>query len=225
MSLSRLHHRGAALSLVAAAFLAACSGQSNNAFVPTQSAPFASHTAQGPTDFMSMPAACIGQKNSKDYATLDATFSTKGGTVCIPAFGGWGGSVTYPPAEPAAKVALTSSVKNYNKMPNFDGSAAMFYLQVTFKSPTGFGTKAPAGGGLIGKTLVPGKTYSAVAGASLLGKIKILGGCTAVATKTSSGGSISGLGTVLQGAPIAIAPITGIVEIYPGKSKFAKGKC
>jgi hypothetical protein len=224
MSLSRLYHRGAAFSLVAAAFLAACSGQSNS-LVPSQSAPFASHTMQGPTDFTSMPAACIGQKTTATHATLDTQFSSKGGKLCIPAIAGWGGSVTYPPALPAAKVTLTSSVKNYNKMPNFQkGAAPLFYLQVGFKSATAFGKSVPPGGALIGKTLVGGKTYTALAGASVFGIVKLLGGCYAVATKGKDGGTISGIGTVLKHATIPGA-ITGIVEIYAGKSKSAKDKC
>jgi hypothetical protein len=221
MSLSRLHHRGAALSLVAAAFLAACSSQSSNSFVPTQSAPFALHAVQGPTDFTSKPAAFIGQKNSTNYASLTSTFTSKGGTLCVPAIGGWGGSVTYPAAKPAAKITLISSVKNYNKMPNFGKGAAMFYLQVALKSPTAFGTKTPAGGGILGGTLVAGKTYSAIAGAAGFG---VISACTTVAMKSKSGGMISGVGTVLKGVTIPGA-ITGIVEIYAGKSKYAKGKC
>lgn len=220
MSLSRFQYRGASLSLIAAALLSACSGQSNS-LVPSQGMMARSLSALQPD---AGPAKCVGQKTTKNYASINTTFSSKGGTLCIPAFGGFGGSVTYPGATPPIAVTVISSTTNYNKMPMLGTGKPIFYLQVGIKKPTKFGTKVAAGGGLVSKSFVPGQTYYAVAGASVEGLVQNLGACSVVATKSSAGGSISGFGTLLKGQPILIAPVTGVVEIYAVK-QTVKGKC
>ena len=47
------------------------------------------------------PPACKGQKDTKQYASLTVKLSTKGGSFCIPEFGGFGGKIKYPSANPA----------------------------------------------------------------------------------------------------------------------------
>ena len=77
------------------------------------------------------------QKNYKQYATDEESFSTKGGALCIPAFGGLGGALTYPPANPSAGVGLVSSTSDYNhELPQLHRGTPIFFLQLAIKNGT-----------------------------------------------------------------------------------------
>src|SRR5579863_4154385 len=103
---------------------------------------------------------CKGQQNSQYYATLTVTLLTKGGSVCIPTFGGFGGSVRYPGASPSVNLTLTSSTTNYDNMPQLGSGTPIFYLQLAISGGTSFGTKVKAGGGLTSQSITPGQTYT-----------------------------------------------------------------
>jgi hypothetical protein len=169
------------------------------------------------------PPACKGQRTTKQYASVKGTFLSKGGTLCIPAFGGLGGSVTYPPANPSVSVSLISSTTNYNhKLPSLHKGAPIFYLQLSIASGTTFGQNVPAGGGLTGQPIKAGSTYTAFGQAVIDGFKFNFSPCYAVATKGKYGGVIGGVGTLLKGQSVPGAA-SGVIEIYSGK--FANGKC
>lgn len=167
------------------------------------------------------PPACKGQKNTKNYASLTVKLSTKGGTLCIPAYGGFGGSIKYPSANPSVKFTLISSTKNYNHQPRLGKGTAIFYLQVALAGGTSFGTNTTAGGGLTAKAILPGKAYSAYGQATISGFPIDFGPCYAVATKGKYGGVIGGIGTLLKGVSIPV-PAKGVIEIYAGKQTGTK---
>lgn len=167
-----------------------------------------------------VPPACKGQKKTKQYASDTEKMTAAGGTLCIPAFGGFGGSITYPPANPAVKVTLTSSTTNYDNLPNPGTGTAIFYLQLALLGNTRFGPSAPAGGGLASAAIKPKRAYT-LYGAVALGSLWIsFPPCFAIAKKGKYGGQISGLGSLLAGQ--SLEQTTGVVIVYPGKQSTTK---
>jgi hypothetical protein len=162
------------------------------------------------------PPACKGQKHTKDYASLTETLSTQGGSLCIPEFGGFGGTVKYPAANPSVQLTLVSSTKNYNNEPKLGNGTAIFYLQLALSGGTSFGSNVRVGGGLTSQKIVPGDPYTAYGQAVISGFKFDFGPCYAVATKGKYGGVIGGIGTLLKGESIPVAA-SGVIEIYSGK--------
>ncbi|MGC1382043.1 MAG: hypothetical protein WA814_13595 [Candidatus Baltobacteraceae bacterium] len=202
--------------LVSGAFLAACA--QHGAMLPSTSlAPPLAGTPQGVTALPDLtPPNCKGQKSTKQYASLTVKLSSKGGSFCIPAFGGFGGTVEYPPANPAVKLKLISSTTNYNHQPELGPGKALFYLQLALSDGTSFGSNVQAGGGLTGKKIVSGKPYTAYGQATIDSFPFDFGPCYTVATKGRYGGVIGGVGTLLKGQNIPVAA-KGVIEIYAGK--------
>ena len=201
---------------IAPALLAACAshggGLPPDALLPT---------GNGMVQRLAVPPDCKGQKTTGQYASVTQTLSTSGGSLCIPAFGGFGGKVKYPTASPSVQITLTSSTTNYNKMPELGDGTAIFYLQLGLSGGTTFGSKVRAGGGLASSTLVPGQPYTAYGEAVIYGfKVKF-GPCYTVAKKSKFGGSIGGLGTLLKGQDVPVAA-SGVIEVYSGQQTAAK---
>lgn len=166
------------------------------------------------------PPACRGQKKTKQDASATEKITSKGGTLCIPAFGGFGGTITYPPANPATKIKLTSSTTNYDNLPQLGSGTPIFYLQIELLGNTTFGKDAPAGGGLASSAIKPGKAYTAY-GAVELGSLWLgFPPCFAVAKKSKYGGQIGGLGTLLDGQ--SLNQTSAVVEIEAGKASGTK---
>ena len=167
------------------------------------------------------PPACKGQKTTKNYASLMVKLSTKGGAFCIPAYGGFGGNVKYPSANPSVMLTIISSTKNYDHQPQLGKGTAIFYLQLALSGGTSFGTNTSTGGGLTAKQIVPGKPYTAYGQADISGFKINFGPCYALATKGKYGGVIGGIGTLLKGASVPAAA-KGVIEIYAGKQTGTK---
>ncbi|HEY2553926.1 MAG TPA: hypothetical protein VGI15_01645 [Candidatus Cybelea sp.] len=168
-----------------------------------------------------VPPDCKGQKTTKEYASVTQLLSTKGGSLCVPAFGGFGGTIKYPPANPSVKLELTSSTTNYDHMPNLGNGTPIFYMQLALQGGTSFGGNVDAGGGLTGKQIDPRKPYT-VYGQAVIYNIPFnFGPCSAKASKGKYGGVIGGVGTLLKGVQIPGAA-TAVVEIYPGKETGTK---
>jgi hypothetical protein len=162
------------------------------------------------------PPKCKGQQNSKQYASLTVTLSTDGGAFCIPEFGGFGGKVKYPPANPSVKLSLISSTTDYDGLPQLGEGTAIFYLQLAISGATSFGSGVAAGGGLTSKDIVPGDQYTVFGQAEVYGFKTNLPPCYTTATKGHYGGTIGGIGTLLEGVDIP-AKASGFIEIYSGE--------
>ncbi|HEY6325699.1 MAG TPA: hypothetical protein VIW73_04160 [Candidatus Cybelea sp.] len=214
MLLRRLFMRIAFCALPACA-LAACTAHAAAPLPPTTLAPLAGALPDAG------PPLCKGQKTTKNYASLTVTLSTKGGSFCIPAYGGFGGSVEYPGANPSVKLKLISSTKDYNHLPQLGQGTAIFYLQLALSGGTSFAPKVQAGGGLTAKKIIPGKPYTAYGQATISGFTLNFGPCYAVATKGKYGGIIRGIGTLLKGQSIPVAA-SGVIELYSGKQTSTK---
>jgi len=203
------------VALTAAALLASCAQQGGTTFTPA---------SIGPAFVLpdATPPACKGQKDSKDYASLTVTLSTKGGSFCIPEFGGFGGSVEYPTVNPSIKITEISSTTDYAKLPQLGSGTAIFYLQLATSGGTAFGENVPAGGGLTSAKIVAGKPYT-VFGEATIGSFEYtFTPCYTVAKKGKYGGVIGGVGQLLKGE-ILPGAAKGFLEIYSGKQ--ASSKC
>jgi hypothetical protein len=212
MRSARLGSRGA-LIVAAATLLAACAQR--GAMLPGTPA-FGGNATQRIIAPNRTPPLCKGQKNSKDDASLTVKLSTQGGAFCIPAFGGFGGTVKYPSANPSVKLSLISSTTNYDNMPELGQGTAIFYLQLALASGTDFGKNVSSGGGLASESIVPGDAYT-VYGQAVVDRVKVnFGPCYVIATKSKYGGAIGGIGTLLKGERVPVAA-TGVIEIYSGQ--------
>jgi hypothetical protein len=209
MILGRLTIRGSA-ALTAATLLAACAARGTSTLPAASSSFVPSVTREA-----KLPA-CKGQQTTKQYATLTVTLSTDGGSFCIPKFGGFGGSVKYPSANPSVDVTLWSSTTNYNHMPELGNGTAIFYLQLALSGGTNFGSKVGHGGGLASKKIVPGQTYTVFGQAKIYGFPYNFNPCYVIAVKSRYGGTLGGIGTLLKGQSVP-APATGVIEIYGGQ--------
>ncbi len=162
------------------------------------------------------PPKCKGQQDTKQYASLTVALSTKGGSLCIPEFHGFGGTVKYPGASPSVELSLTSSTTDYDNLPQLGYGTAIFYLQLAISGKTEFGENVRAGGGLTSKKIEPSEPYTAF-GEAIIYSIPIqLSPCYTIATKGKYGGVIGGLGTLLKGQKVP-TKASGFIEIYSGR--------
>jgi hypothetical protein len=183
--------------------------------------PFGSLTPQT-TALAENPPQCEGQKNAKDYASVTETLTTQGGSLCIPEFGGFGGTVKYPSANPSVNVSLISSTSDYDNLPQLGSGTAIFYLQLAISGGTSFGNKVRRGGGLTSSTIQPNEPYT-VFGEVVVDSIPFqFSPCYAIAKKGKYGGVIGGVGTLLKGEQVP-TKASGFIEIYSGRQ--ADGKC
>lgn len=196
---------------LAAALLASCA--SHGGIPPTGSESLAVP--------LRVPPDCKGQKTQSQYASITETLSTSGGSLCIPAFGGFGGKVKYPGANPSVQLGLVSSTTNYDGMPELGQGTAIFFLQLALSGGTTFGSKVSAGGGLASKSLVPGQPYTAYGQAVVFGVKVNFGPCYMVAKKSKYGGVIGGLGSLLKGQNVPVAA-NGVIEVYSGQQSSTK---
>jgi hypothetical protein len=210
--------RARALTTILATTLAftACGGGSN-APLPsamTQSAPMAK--ASG-------PAPCTGQSTTSLFAsTPAAAMQSKAGALCIPAFGGFGGTMEYPPAKPSITAALTASTTNFNQQfPKLGKKGKpIFYLQVETSANTDFGHSLRANGGLTSKKLVAGQPYTLYGEGISGGIVRLITNftpCVATATSGKDGGVIPAFGRLLLRQKLANGALTIYFEVYKGK--------
>jgi hypothetical protein len=168
-----------------------------------------------------IPPSCRGQKTSANHAQLSVSLSSKGGSLCVPAFDGFGGTMGYPATDPAVKISVISSTTNYDKMPQLEPAKAIFYLQLGMRK-TSFGFTGASAGALTAAAIIPSFDYTII-GQGTVGKATFaLGPCYAVATAGKYGGVIADIGAVLNGAAFSAAG-KAVIEIYSGQ--FTQTSC
>ena len=207
------------LTFAALACLAACA-QSGQGSLPQNA--LSSAAVFAPRGDTATPPPCTGQKDSKKYSYATVTLSTKGGSFCVPSFGGYGGSISYPSAKPSIKMKVTSSTTDYNKMPQLGTGTAQFYLQFNINNPTSFGSKVQAAGGLTSAAIKVGTTYTMYGQATIASYKLKFGPCYSTATKGQYGGVIPAIGALFEFADVPYKG-TALVEVYSGKT--AKNAC
>jgi hypothetical protein len=180
---------------------------------PTTGPTSAPTTAPTTAPTSAAPLACTGQTTTGTNASVTQTLATAGGTLCIPAFGGFGGTLNYPTVTSSVNVTLTSSTTNDAAFPALGTATPVFFLQIALAGGTTFGTGAAAGGGLASTSIIVGQTYTVFGQATIAGFPVNFSPCQSVATAGAGGtGVISGLATVLTNAAVPIAA-TGVLEI------------
>ena len=137
---SGLHCWGFFVSALALGLPAGCAGQSTLTPLPAN---------LGSTDTLarlgadvpdvSPPPKCAGQKTTQYYAEVaKEVLKANGGSLCVPAFEGWGGALQYPRTYGSYTytVKLVSSIKAYKgaMLPPGGSKKPIFYLQIGFNS-------------------------------------------------------------------------------------------
>lgn len=208
---------------IAAALLAGCAGYSSSIPVqPTGGAPGAMlPLGLNPVaPDITAPPNCKGQKGTKYYASM-AKQNIKegsGASVCVPAFGGWGGALQFPGTYNASyTVALTSSTKTYKGglFPPAGSKTPIFYLQIAFSGFPGFYPTLPKGNPLESTHLTAGKPYTIEVLEYYYGLgWSPVGECYQNAKKAKNGNGLSGAGTIFE--KITFREPKGILEVFSG---------
>ena len=194
------------LALAAACAMTGCGQRDGTALPPAT-------TAQAAT---TAPPQCTHQRTKAKYAQIKVRLSSRGGSFCIPEFGGFGGTMQYPGAHPSVKLVLRSSTENIYDEPLLGSSGApIFYLNLHFLAGTEFRTKLKSTGGLTSATIVAGQTYTAFGIVAFGHLVEMLPPCYAVATQGPYGGILPGIGQLFSDVTIVSAGY-GVIEIYSG---------
>ena len=208
-------------SVVAIGLLAACSGQSSLNPQPAKLGPPDALGRLGANvPNVTAPPKCKGQTNAKDYAELAKEgMKLSGGSLCVPAFGGWGGALQYPKQYGSYpyNVKLISSTKAYagGSFPPAGSQTPIFYLQFAFNNFPGFYPTLPKGEPLVSSHLTPKKKYTV----GLWLYFYALGwseesSCYQVAASSKYGGSLAAAGAVFE--KLTAVEKTGAIEIFDG---------
>jgi hypothetical protein len=193
----------------AAMLLASCAGhaipQSSEAIAPV----FAAKTA----------SSCKGQVNTDKYSYVSEEMFVKGGSLCIPTFAGWGGTLAYPKMTSKSNngVLVGSSTTDYNgilKLP--ERGKPLFYLQLTYGSFGSLGKTLSSNGALYGPALKEHQPYTFFGAELGSGSTaKKYSPCYTIAAKGAYGVEVSRVGSVLENA--SLVPENSVIEVFKGK--------
>jgi hypothetical protein len=162
------------------------------------------------------PPSCKGQRTTKKFGNISVMLKTRGGSFCIPAFGGFGGSMQYPGVDRSVKLTIRTSTTNIYNEPQLGTGTSIVYLNLHFHAGTHFGSKLRSGGGLTSQTIYAGNTYTAY-GIVAVGNLDLMfPPCYTVATQGPYGGVLPNLGDLFSATTITGAGF-GVIEIYPGE--------
>jgi hypothetical protein len=162
------------------------------------------------------PPACKGQRTTKKFGDITATLKAKGGAFCIPAFGGFGGSMQYPGVDGSVKLTIRTSTQNIYNEPQLGTGTSIVYLNLHFHAGTHFGSKLRSQGGLTSQSIYAGNTYTAY-GIVAVGNLDLMfPPCYTVATEGPYGGVLPNLGDLFSSTTITGAGY-GVIEIYSGE--------
>jgi hypothetical protein len=208
-------HPSRIATLIAVALLTSCAGRVIPQSSGATTADVAAATAK--------PPSCPGQTDASDYSTLQEPMEVNGGQLCIPSFGGWGGTFAYPKIVTGGEnsTILGSSTTDYNgtlKLPVH--GKPLFYLQIAFGLAGHFAKTVASAGALYGPALKAHEPYTFFG--SQLGSITTkFAPCYSIATKGKYGIGVSGLGALLENA--SVQPENSVIELF--KKKLTKKRC
>jgi hypothetical protein len=151
----------------------------------------------------------------KSYGGLRVKLKTKGGSFCVPAFGGFGGSMAYPGVERSVQLAIRTSTQNIYYEPQLGTGTSIVYLNLHFLAGTHFRSKLKPAGGLTSQSITAGDPYTAY-GIVTVGHLALMfPPCYTMATQGPYGGVLENLGNLFSGTTITGAGF-GVIEIYSG---------
>jgi hypothetical protein len=162
------------------------------------------------------PPSCKGQHTAKKYAAITATLNKKGGSFCIPAFGGFGGSMQYPGVESSVKLTIRTSTNNIYDEPQLGTGTSIVYLNLHFHAGTHFRSNLKPEGGLTSQAIYSGDTYTAYGIVAVGNLVLMFPPCYTVATQGPYGGVLPNLGDLFSDTTITGAGY-GVIEIYSGE--------
>jgi hypothetical protein len=161
------------------------------------------------------PPQCKDQRTARRYAQIKVTLGAKGALVCIPEFGGYGGSMEYPGVDKSVLLTIRTSRKNIYDEPQLGSGESLVYLNLRFSTNTHFASTVKSKGGLTSEKLQSGQTYTAF-GIVQVGHLALmLTPCYATATSGPYGGVFPSLGELFTDKTITGAGY-GVIEIYSG---------
>jgi hypothetical protein len=161
------------------------------------------------------PPACPRQRTMMTYGGHSGELRPSGGSFCIPAFGGFGGSLQYPGVERAVTLSIRTSTANIYNEPLLSSGAPIVYLNLHFHAGTHFRSNLKSKGGLTSTAIQVGSAYTAY-GIVAVGHLSLMfPPCYAVATQGPYGGVLSNLGDLFSDTTIT-GDGFGVIEIYPG---------
>jgi hypothetical protein len=187
--------------------LAACGQPGTTMPVPLQ--PAIASAASG-------PPACKGQRTKPQYGSITVSLKAKSGAFCIPAFGGFGGSLPYPGVDRSVKLTIRTSTTNIYREPQLGSGLSMVYLNLHFHAGTHFGARPKSSGGLESQAIHAGDPYTAYGIVAVGHLVLMFPPCYAIATQGPYGGVVPKLGHLLSNATITGAGY-GVIEIYSGE--------
>jgi hypothetical protein len=194
---------------VAAIILAGCGGSQTaiGRAVPV---------AATPARVVTGPPACKGQRTTNKFGNISVKLKAKGGSFCIPAFGGFGGTMQYPGVERPVKLTIRTSTQNIYDEPQLGTGTSLVYLNLHFHAGTHFGSKFKSKGGLTSQTIYSGNPYTAYGEVAVGNLVLMFPPCYAVATEGPYGGVLPNLGDLFSATTIT-GPGYGVIEIYSGE--------
>lgn len=205
LAFTRGDQRFAACAFAAAVLLTACGQPSGTIPAPATFAPA-----------VTGPPTCLRQHTKKRYGDVTVTLKTKGGSFCIPAFGGFGGSMQYPGVERSVNLTIRTSTKDIYDEPQLGTGTSIVYLNLHFHAGTHFGSNLKSKGGLTSKIINAGATYTAYGIVAVGHLVLMFPPCYTVATKGPYGGVLPNLGNLFSNTTITGAGY-GVIEIYSGQ--------
>ena len=177
-------------------------------------------TTLAPNAFKSAPLSvpsCDGQHTTGKYGELTARLKRTGGSLCIPAFAGFGGSMQYPRVDRSGKLTIRTSSENLYDEPELgDSGAPMVYVNLHFHRGTHFGKKVQSDAGLTSAAIVAGDSYTAYGIVGVGHLILRFPPCYSVATQGPYGGIFPNLGNLFSETTVTGAGY-GVIEIYSGE--------
>lgn len=207
--------RYALSSCVLVAMLAGCGSNAPSArLMPVGSA---YRTSQNVFDGGAAPPKCKGQTPVPHGAQVSEHISRRPDVLCVPSLDGFGGELGFPGARPPGPINLIVESKHYLKLGKLK---AIFTLQWLPGWQFSFGPIAPPGG-ITGKKIIPGETYTAYGQYDFDGGHTNVGPCYSVASRGQYGGVFKNLGSLMEKRSGSFFVWT--LGIYPGKD--AKSRC
>src|SRR5580704_2912157 len=207
--MTRLNTGRHALGLgVAVIILAGCGGSQTSI---TNAVPAPATAARALTG----PPTCKGQRTTKKFGSISVKLKTKGGSFCIPEFGGFGGSMQYPGVERSVKLTIRTSTENIYNEPQLGTGASIVYLNLHFHAGTHFGSHLKSKGGLTSETIQAGDAYTAYGIVAVGHLVLMFPPCYTVATQGPYGGVLPNLGNLFSDTTVTGAGY-GVIEIYSG---------
>lgn len=176
---------------------------------------------------VSPPSKCRGQKNTKTYAEMaKEVLKGNGGSLCVPAFDGWGGALQYPQqyGSYTYTVKLISSATAYkgSLLPPNGSKKPIFYLQIGFNSFPGFYPTIPKGAPIVSSHMKPKQSYTVELFEYFYGLgWSNEGSCYQVAKASQHGGSFADAGSLFE--RVTFLEHNGALEIFQGA--LVSNKC